>query len=409
MSSKSSKNLDMHRIKSAAMDSDKIVEAEIGSVHEVSLVEHAVEKNEDQGYIEKMESMIEKILKIQQKTSAYLNLRLDVLYKELNGKLETLNAHVMMLDAQVSQTAEAVKKQEALFKGKAMESERHQTSLCFKTTEKISQQSAEAPEQKQNLAETSFVESVDRRHLPEKFEDSGPTADSNRQPAIPESASVDIRTSTSVNFQYQESIDTKPSVSVDTIRLSEQPETEKFKSGGRNKNRKKKKKRNADVDSLSVVRLQCQEGSLEYRVRCGGGSESFTKEPKLISNTKPDTTACLGAWYMGSDSSNKSGRFRDDLEESGDFGVFWSLSSAELHRRVRCLAMDGELPTIILIPSFDTRESCRGDEGLSFDDIALVSIDSDARMWAKRISRPFEAQKPHQVTKIPLNNQKPYL
>ena len=92
------------------------------------MVEHAVEKDEDQGYIEKMESMIEKVLKIQQKTSAYLNLRLDVLYKELNGKLETLDAHVMMLDAQVSQTAEAVKKQEALVKGKAVESERHQVN-----------------------------------------------------------------------------------------------------------------------------------------------------------------------------------------------------------------------------------------------------------------------------------------
>ncbi|KAF2609095.1 hypothetical protein F2Q68_00044064 [Brassica cretica] len=45
-------------------------------------------KDEDQGYIEKMESMIEKVLKIQQKTSAYLNLRLDVLYKELNGNLK---------------------------------------------------------------------------------------------------------------------------------------------------------------------------------------------------------------------------------------------------------------------------------------------------------------------------------
>ncbi|KAF2543451.1 hypothetical protein F2Q68_00031350 [Brassica cretica] len=72
-----------------------------------------------------MESMIEKVLKIQQKTSAYLNLSLDVLYKDLNGKFETLDAHVMMLDAQVSQTAEAVKKQEALTKGKAVESERH--------------------------------------------------------------------------------------------------------------------------------------------------------------------------------------------------------------------------------------------------------------------------------------------
>ncbi|CAN6868570.1 unnamed protein product [Brassica oleracea] len=125
---RSSKNLDMHMIKSTAMDGDKIVEAEIGFVHEVSLVEHAVKKDEDQGYIEKMESMIEKVLKIQQKTSAYLNLRLDVLYKELNGKLETLDAHVMMLDAQVSQTAEAVKKQEALVKGKTVESERHQVN-----------------------------------------------------------------------------------------------------------------------------------------------------------------------------------------------------------------------------------------------------------------------------------------
>uniref|UniRef100_A0A0D3CFL6 Uncharacterized protein n=1 Tax=Brassica oleracea var. oleracea TaxID=109376 RepID=A0A0D3CFL6_BRAOL len=42
-----------------------------------------------------------------------------------------------------------------------------QTSVCLKTTEKISQQSVEAPEQEQStLAETSFVESVDRRHLP---------------------------------------------------------------------------------------------------------------------------------------------------------------------------------------------------------------------------------------------------
>ncbi|KAF3539497.1 hypothetical protein F2Q69_00022813 [Brassica cretica] len=60
--------------------------------------------------------------------SAYLNLRLDVLYKELNGKFETLDAHVMMLDAHVSQTAEAVKKQEALVKGKAVESEKHQVN-----------------------------------------------------------------------------------------------------------------------------------------------------------------------------------------------------------------------------------------------------------------------------------------
>ena len=39
------------------------------------------------------------------------------------------------------------------------------------------------------------------------------------------------------------------------------------------------------------------------------------------------------------------------MEESGDFGVFWSLLSAELHIRVRCLAMDGYLPTVRLSSS----------------------------------------------------------
>ncbi|KAF2589340.1 hypothetical protein F2Q70_00038902 [Brassica cretica] len=41
-------------------------------------------------------------------------------------------------------------------------------------------------------------------------------------------------------------------------------------------------------------------------------------------------------------------RFRYILEESGDFGAFWSLLSAELHRRVRCSDMDADLPTVKL-------------------------------------------------------------
>ena len=53
------------------------------------------------------------------------------------------------------------------------------------------------------------------------------------------------------------------------------------------------------------------------------------------------------------------------------------------------------------------RGSCRGDEGLSIDNTALVSIDSDSRTWAKHISSPFEAQKPHQVTKIPMDDKNP--
>ncbi|KAF2618692.1 hypothetical protein F2Q68_00039238 [Brassica cretica] len=45
----------------------------------------------------------------------------------------------------------------------------------------------------------------------------------------------------------------------------------------------------------------------------------------------------------------------DDLEENGDFGVSWRLLSAELHKRVRCLATDGDLSTVRLSPYFDTR------------------------------------------------------
>ncbi|KAF3583958.1 hypothetical protein F2Q69_00027782 [Brassica cretica] len=123
-----------------------------------------------------------------------------------------------------------------------------------------------------NVDETVFYDPMENKKSEEliscieMFEDPGPTADSNHEPAIPESASVDI-----------ESIDTKSSASVDTFRLSEKPETEKSKSGGRSKNRKKKKKRNVDADFLPLVPLQCQEGSLEYRVRCRGSFEPFTK------------------------------------------------------------------------------------------------------------------------------------
>ncbi|KAF3574475.1 hypothetical protein F2Q69_00059053 [Brassica cretica] len=96
-----------------------------------------------------------------------------------------------------------------------------------------------------NVDETVFYDPMEKRKSEElisrieMFEDPGPTTDSNREPAIPESASVDIRTSASVDFQSSESInnkpsesddsqssesiDTKPSASVDALRVSEQP------------------------------------------------------------------------------------------------------------------------------------------------------------------------------------------
>ncbi|KAF2590661.1 hypothetical protein F2Q70_00038613 [Brassica cretica] len=48
------------------------------------------------------------------------------------------------------------------------------------------------------------------------FEDPGPTADSNHEPAIPESASVDIGNAASVDFQSSESINNRPSASDDS-------------------------------------------------------------------------------------------------------------------------------------------------------------------------------------------------
>ena len=54
VSSKITKNLDMHKIKSTAMDGDKIAEADIGYVYEVSLVEQAIEKNENHDHIQRI-------------------------------------------------------------------------------------------------------------------------------------------------------------------------------------------------------------------------------------------------------------------------------------------------------------------------------------------------------------------
>ena len=44
------------------------------------------------------------------------------------------------------------------------------------------------------------------------------------------------------------------------------------------------------------------------------------------------------------------GRTRYVLEKYGDFGAF---CDAELHIRVRCIAMDGDLLTVRLSPSFE--------------------------------------------------------
>ncbi|XP_013679872.1 uncharacterized protein LOC106384459 [Brassica napus] len=104
-----------------------------------------------------------------------------------------------------------------------------------------------------NVDETVFYDPMEKKKSKEliscidMFEDPGPAADSNCEPAKPESASVDIKIAASADFQSSESIDNtpsasndsqssesidpNPSASVDTLRLSEKPETEKSKGG----------------------------------------------------------------------------------------------------------------------------------------------------------------------------------
>ena len=125
MSSNNTKNLDMHKIKSAVKDDSNIVEAETGSIHEVSLVEQAIYQDKDQRNLHEMEFKLEELLKDQLEITEDMNLHLDFLCKELNGRLETLDTRVKMLYTQASHTAEAVRKQEALIKENAVEVERH--------------------------------------------------------------------------------------------------------------------------------------------------------------------------------------------------------------------------------------------------------------------------------------------
>ncbi|KAL0856061.1 hypothetical protein Bca101_061214 [Brassica carinata] len=94
----------MHRINSAVKDDNKIFEAEIGSIHEVSLVEQTVCQDKDQRDIEEMKFMIEKLFKDQQEMTEDLDLHLDFLCKEVNGILKTLDTRVKMLYTQASQT-----------------------------------------------------------------------------------------------------------------------------------------------------------------------------------------------------------------------------------------------------------------------------------------------------------------
>ena len=106
-----------------------------------------------------------------------------------------------------------------------------------------------------NVDETVFYDLVEKNKSEEFIscielsDDPAPTTDSSRETAKTSSAWIN----------------TQPSASVDTLRISEHSKTEKLKCGG--KAWKKKKKKNVDTNFLSLIPSQCHEGSLEYRVR----------------------------------------------------------------------------------------------------------------------------------------------
>lgn len=115
VSSNSTKNADMHRKRLDVMDDDKFIEvkAKIGSVHKVSMVDQAEEKDvnylSEDGF-QRMESRMEQELEIKQKQIADFDLRLDFV-KKLNGKLKTMATHVKMLNTQLLWMTRAVERQ----------------------------------------------------------------------------------------------------------------------------------------------------------------------------------------------------------------------------------------------------------------------------------------------------------
>ncbi|XP_024006541.1 uncharacterized protein LOC112083048 [Eutrema salsugineum] len=100
-----------------------------------------------------MKSMLEQILKGQQKITVDFNGKIDALYLDLNGKFEALNTHVKKLDIQVAQTAEAVKRQEGFLPGKTDTNPRHYCSaITLRSGKKLT------PELKKGDHEDEVVE-----------------------------------------------------------------------------------------------------------------------------------------------------------------------------------------------------------------------------------------------------------
>ncbi|KAG7552323.1 Aspartic peptidase domain superfamily [Arabidopsis thaliana x Arabidopsis arenosa] len=69
----------------------------------------------------KLEMMMQELLASHHATSRDINVKIENIYGELNGKFESLSTHVKKLEIQVAQTSEAVKRQAGVLPGRAEE------------------------------------------------------------------------------------------------------------------------------------------------------------------------------------------------------------------------------------------------------------------------------------------------
>uniref|UniRef100_A0A0D3CFD2 Uncharacterized protein n=1 Tax=Brassica oleracea var. oleracea TaxID=109376 RepID=A0A0D3CFD2_BRAOL len=283
--------------------------------------------------------------------------------------------------------------------------------------------------------------------------------DTDRIPSIDTNkpASIDTTTSPSIDTTASPSIDTTTSSSIDSGRVSEQKEfdvcgnlrdgettTRLDKSGGKKRRNWKKRKRimsdSQEIQSpqhILFIAEMIDKGEESPKVKLNDYNRALSgRQPTIRSKKKEEPSKRLPSV---STDANLSTSIDIALPASTDINI---LTSVDIHSGLVESEQDLVATTIkacfIRIPTKRIRTglgggnhqascsrsyarfteewsvclasgSCRGDDGLSIDNTALVSIDSDAKIWAERNLCPTEAQKPHKVTKIPLDDQKPYL
>ena len=65
----------------------------------------------------KIESLFQQIMEGQKKFAGEINLKVDNMYNDLNGRLESLGAHVRILETEVARSAEWLRNYEGLSQG----------------------------------------------------------------------------------------------------------------------------------------------------------------------------------------------------------------------------------------------------------------------------------------------------